>query len=199
MPSADTVNTGRQSGCPFCLARRRPRPDVGTRIILLDDFRAGMTGTVSRVDVDGLRRSAFLMIEDGAAPGIETIVDTERELFAPLGASEPLPNWLPPLSLGDAAILDEVAVWFCDRCSTSGVFAWDITSFYEVIRVCWLKRLPLTPAEVSAVLSAHGLPPEINLQAQKAFAEGTGLLVYTHGRRPIKKKRVAPLFELGRS
>lgn len=92
MRPADSVNAGRQSGCPFCLARHRPRPDVGTRIILLNDFRAGMTGTVSRVDVDGLRRSAFLMIEDGSESGIETVVDADRELFAPLGASEPLPT-----------------------------------------------------------------------------------------------------------
>jgi len=158
-----------------------------------------MTGTVSRVHVDGLSRSAFLMIEDGAGPGIETIVDTERDLVAPLGASEPLPTWLPPLCLRDAVVLDEVAIWFCDHCSKSGVFAWDITSFYEVIRVCWQKRLPLTPTEVCAVLSAHGLPAEFNLQAQKAFAEGIGLLVYTHGRRPTKKKRVKPLSELSGS
>ena len=190
-PGSAAALTGRKSGCPFCAARLGVKPDLGARIIVFNDFRAGMTGTVSTVDPDHrFPKTAFLMVADGDKPGGAQIIDTQRDLVAPLGPQASLPGWLPPLALRDAADLDEVAVWFCDRCSASGQFLWHRTSYYEVIRACWLKRFPLTPDEVCSVLCAHGLPSEFAAEAQRAFLEGTGLLVYTHGRRPIKKKRV---------
>jgi hypothetical protein len=185
------VLTGEKSGCPFCAARLSVKPDLGARIIVLNDFLAGMTGTVSNASLDHrFPETAFLVAADGDRPGTELVLNTKRNLVAPLGSQEPLPGWLPPLCLRDAAELDEVAVWFCDRCLMSGQFVWDRTSYYEVIRACWQKRFPLTPEEVCSVLCAHGLPPEFADEAQRAFLEGIGLLVYTHGRRPIKKKRV---------
>lgn len=192
-----TVLSGQKSGCPFCTARLAVKPDLGARIMVLNDFRAGMTGTVSNVDLDHrFPKTAFLMVADGDEPGVKQIVDTESNLVAPVGSPASLPGWFPPLGLRDAAELDEVAVWFCDQCSASGQFVWDRTSYYEVIRVCWQKRFPMTPDEVCSVLCAHGLPSELLADAQRAFLEGTELLVYTHGRRPIKKKRVKRL--LGR-
>jgi len=194
---SEAVLSGRKSGCPFCTARLGVKPDLGDRIIVLNDFRAGMTGTVSTVDLDHrFPKTAFLIVADGDEPGVEQIVNTERDLVAPLGSRAPLPAWLPPLALRDAAELDEVAVWFCGRCSASGQFVWDRTSYCEVIRACWQKRFPLTPDEVCSVLCAHGLPSEFAAEAQRAFLEGTELLVYTHGRRPIKKKRVKQLLGL---
>ncbi|MBU0507746.1 hypothetical protein KKH27_02765 [bacterium] len=165
--------------------------------MILNDFRAGMTGTVSNVDMDHrFPKTVFLMVADGDRPGVEQIVNTEHDLVAPVGSQVPLPGWLPPLALRDAAELDEVAVRFCDRCSTSGKFVWDRTSYYEVIRSCWQRRFPLTPDEVGSVLCAHGLSLEFVAEAHRAFLEGTGLLVYTHGRKPIKKKRVKRLLGL---
>ena len=194
MSNSLAVQIGRKSACPFCTARLGVKPKLGARIIILNDFRAGMTGTVSVADLDQrFPRTAFLMVADGDTPGTEQIVDTERDLVAPLGSPESLAAWLPPLALRDSAELDDVAVWFCDHCSTSGQFVWDRTAYYEVIRACWQRRFPLTPDEVSSVLCAHGLPVELAPEAQRAFLEGVGLLVYTHGWRPIKKKRVAPL------
>lgn len=197
MRDSAAVLTGQKSGCPFCSARRGAQPDLGARIIVLNDFRAGMSGTVSAVDLDDrFPKTAFLVVADGDKPGFEQIINTERDLVAPLGSEGTLPDWLPPLALRDAAELDEVALWFCDRCSASGQFVWDRTSYYEVIRACWQRRFPLTPDEVCSVLCAHGLPSEFAAEAQRAFLEGTGLLVYTHGRRPIKKKRVNRLLGL---
>jgi len=165
--------------------------------MILNDFRAGMTGTVSNVDLDyRFPKTAFFIVADGDRPGVEQIVDTERDLVTPVGSEALLPGWLPPLALRDAAELDEVTVWFCDRCSISGQFVWDRTFYYEVIKSCWQRRFPLTPDEVCSVLSAHGLPSEYAVEAHKAFLEGTGLLVYTHGRKPIKKKRVKQLLGL---
>ncbi|OGV71946.1 MAG: hypothetical protein A3K19_07560 [Lentisphaerae bacterium RIFOXYB12_FULL_65_16] len=76
--SAAVLN-GQRDACPFCVARLGAKPDCGARIILLNDFRAGMTGTVSRVDLDsGFPKTAFLMRADGDAPAVEQIIDTER-------------------------------------------------------------------------------------------------------------------------
>lgn len=197
MSSSPAVLIGQKSACPFCTARLGVKPRLGARIVVLNDFRAGMTGTVSAVDLDErFPKTAFLMVADGDSPGTEQIVNIERDLIAPLSSPDSLPGWLPPLTLRDAAELDDVAVWFCDRCSVSGQFVWDRTAHYEVIRVCWQRRFPLTPDEVCSVLAAHGLPAELAAEAQRAFLEGVGLLVYTHGRRPIKKKRVKPLLGL---
>ena len=162
--------------------------------MILNDFNAGMTGTIANVDLDDrFPKTAFLIAADGDRPGVEQIVNTEHDLVALIGSQVPLPSWLPPLALRDAAELDEVAVWFCDRCSASGQFVWDRTSFYEVIRLCWQRRFPLTPDEVWSVLCAHGMPSELVIESQRTFLEGTELLVYTHGRKAIKKKRVKQL------
>jgi len=191
------VLAGQRAGCPFCMARLCARPDAGTRVIVLNDFRAGMTGTVSRVDLDQrFPKTTFLMVADLDETGVEQIVNTEHDLIAPIGAGTPIPIWLPPLSLRDAAELDEIAVRFCDHCSVSGVFVWDRMSYYAVISGCWQRRLPLTPGEMCSVLSAHSMPAEFTAEAQRAFLEGMELLVYTHGRQPIKKKRVRRLLGL---
>lgn len=194
MSGSPAALIGRKSACPFCTARLGGNPKLGARVIVLNDFRAGMTGTVSAVDLDQrYPKTAFLMVADGDRPGTEQIVNTERDLVAPLSSPESLPAWLPPLALREAAELDDVAVWFSDRCLASGQFVWDRTAYYEVIRACWQRRFPLTPDEVCSVLCAHGLPAELAAEAQRAFLEGRELLVYAHGRRPIKKKRVKPL------
>jgi len=197
MQGSTAVLAGQKSNCPFCTARLGVKPDLGARIIILNDFRAGMTGTVSNADLDHrFPMTAFLLVADEDNPGVEQIVNTEHDLVAPVDSQTPLPSWLPPLALRDAAELDEVAVWFCDRCSASGQFVWDRTSYYEVIRFCWRRRFPLTPDEVCSVLCAHGLPLEFVVEANSRFFEGTELLVYTHGRKPIKKKRVKRLLGL---
>jgi hypothetical protein len=184
------ILSGRKSNCPFCIARLAGKPVAGARIMILNGFRAGMTGTVSDEDMDHrLPTTAFLMVADGDKPGVKQIVNMERDLVGPL-EPRPLPDWLPPLALPDAAELDEVAVWFCDRCLASQPIVWNRASYYEVIRFCWQKRFPLTPNEVCSVLLAHGLPTEFASETQRAFIEGIELLVYTHGRRAIKKKRV---------
>lgn len=91
--------------------------------MILNNFRAGMTGTVSNVDLDDrFPKTAFLMVADEDKPGVEQIVNTEHDLVAPVNSLAPLPDWLPPLALRDASELDEVAVRFCDRCSASGKF-----------------------------------------------------------------------------
>lgn len=193
MSGSPAALSGRKSACPFCTARFGVNLKLGARIVILNDFRAGMTGTVSAVNLDErFPGTAFLMVADGDMPETEQIVNIEHDLVALLDSSASLPAWLPPLSLRDAADLDDVAVWFCDRCSASGQFVWDRIAYYEVIRACWQRRFPLTPDEVCAVLYAHGLPAELGAEAQRAFLEGIGLLVYAHGRRPIKKKRLNP-------
>ena len=51
MQGSMAVLAGQKSDCPFCTARLGVKPDLGARIIILNDFRAGMTGTVSNADL----------------------------------------------------------------------------------------------------------------------------------------------------
>ena len=102
-------------------------------------------------------------------------------------------KWLPPLNLREAAELDEVVVTVCRRFLELGAGKWHRGAYYRLINHCWRKRLPLSEDEVWAILAAHGMPKKFEKEARRAYLEGTELLVYAHGRKPIKKKRVSPL------
>lgn len=162
--------------------------------MVLNGFRAGMVGSVSKTDLDArYPQTAFLMKADGDEPGVEHIVNTENDLAAPFDTQSVLPKWLPPLSLREAAEIDAVIVFFCDRCVLHGAWKWNREAFFEVIRVCWEKRFPLSNIEIWALLSAHGADPASEHEVKRMFTDGIELLVYARGRRPIKRKHVKPL------
>jgi len=130
---------------------------------------------------------------DGDRPGIEQIVSPKLDLFAVLDHTRHLPKWLPPLTLREAAELDEVVVTVCKRFQELGTGKWHRGAFYQLIDHCWRKRLPISEDEIWANLGAHGMPKKFEKQTRRSYLEGAELLVYTHGRKPIKKKRVSPL------
>lgn len=153
-----------------------------------------MVGSVSKSDLDArFPETVFLMKAVGDKPGAEQIVNTEHDLVVPFDDRVALPKWLPPLSLRDAAEIDAVIVWFSDRCLSQRKWKWDREAYFEIIRKCWEKRFPLTDSEIWALLSAHGADPCLEQEAKRMFTDGIELLVYTCGRRPIKRKRVKPL------
>jgi hypothetical protein len=163
-------------------------------VVLLDSFRAGRVGTVSNVDLDArFRPRTFLIKADGDDPGVEQIVNPQLDLFAVLNDSRRLPKWLPPLALREAADLDDVVIAVCDRFLELGAGKWHRAAFYRLVDHCWRKRLPLFDDEIWTLLAAHGMPKRFQKQARRSYLEGTELLVYSHGRKPIKKKRVSPL------
>jgi hypothetical protein len=163
-------------------------------VILLNGFRAGQAGIVSSVNLDArFHAGAFLIRADGDGPGIEQIVNPRLDLFAALDHTRRLPKWLPPLAMREAADLDEVVVTVCNRFLELGPGKWHRGVFYGLIYHCWRRRLPLSEDEIWKSLATHGMSKKFQKLACRAYLEGTELLVYAHGRKPIKKKRVSPL------
>jgi len=194
MYGENVIIAGRQAGCPFCLARGMQKPKVGDRVILLSNYRAGRKGTVSKVRLDKrYPKTTFLIRADGDEPNVEQIVNMDFDLCMLVKNNEPFPNWLPPLCLRECSELEEVVVAFCIANFFMGKWKWNQRAFWRVIHLVWSKRLPLAGDEIWQVVEAHGAPSSARTRVQRQFTEGTGLLVYTHGRPPIKKKRVAPM------
>lgn len=188
------IELGQRAGCPFCAARLERRPSLGQRIIILNGFRAGMVGTVSCVDLDsGYRVGTFLIKEDEDQANSQQIVNPELDLFTLHSPVESVAKWLPPLSMCEAAALDEIVVSVSSRFAEFEYDKWHPDTFYKLIDYCWRKRLPLSDAEIWAILAAHGIPNEFEKDARRSYVEGLELLVYSHGRKPIKKKRTPPL------
>ena len=194
MQTDSPAQIARRDGCPFCSARLAKRPKPGERVILLNGFRAGMVGTVSRVDMESrLPPATFLIKADGDRPGTEQIIHLNLDLFLVLSSRRRMPRWLPPLILREAAEVHEVVLIVCNRFAELGAAKWRPAIFYRLIEHCWRKRLPLTGDEIWELLVAHGMLNKFEKEARRLYIEGTELLVYTHGRKPINKKRITPL------
>ncbi len=189
---APGVEAGIDSGCPFCLARTAPLPNVGARIQILTDYRAGLMGAVVETRPSlPLGKGELLVQFDHDPPGIHCIVSLERDLVA-VNSEVPTPIWAPPISLREAAELDDVIVKFCR--SSFSLKSWKphVPTFYEVIRRVWHNRLPLEGTDMWSILEAHGVPQKYKKRLTELYQDGRDLLVYAIGRKPIKKKRIAP-------
>lgn len=181
------------AGCPFCTARRKRVLDVGARFRFLSGYFAGKTGTVVQ-EPDGYssRPHEMLAQMDDEPPHVQSGLNTDTYLVQILPAPKP-PTWAPPITMADAAPVDAAIVEFCQKSYLRRRWSLDWPAFYELIRVVWWNRLPLEPNELWAMMEAHGAPKNWESRLTKFFSMGRELLVHVGQRRPIKKKRVAPL------
>jgi hypothetical protein len=192
--SVPGVEAGIESGCLFCLARTASLPEVGTRIQILTGYRAGLTGRVVKTppSLPLRKEEPFLVQFDHDPPGVQHTVSLERDLIG-FNSKVPTPIWAPPISLRDAAELDNLIVKFCERTfSAKGSKPHLPTFYYEVIRHVWHNRLPLEGTDIWSILEAHGVPKKFKKRLTDLFQDGRDLLVYAIGREPIEKKRVVP-------
>jgi hypothetical protein len=113
------------------------------------------------------------------------------DIIEPIPAPEP-PSWAPPIELRSAAELDQTVVAFCDAGNVAGGWIVDLPAFFEVIRLIWSKRLPLSAGEMWAVLKAHGVPDDYEEEIAEFFQKGRDLLIYAVGKKPVKRYRVQP-------
>ena len=153
-----------------------------------------MVGTVSCVDLDARYSvGTFLVKEDEDQTNSQQIVNPELDLFAPHAPAESVAKWLPPLSMREAAALDEIVVSVCSRFAEPRYDKWHCSIFYKLISYCWQERLPLSGDDIWKILAAHGMSNEFEMDARRSYVEGTELLIFTHGRKSIKTKRISPL------
>jgi hypothetical protein len=181
------------SGCPFCTSYRIGIPEIGTRFRIISGSTTGATGTVVEWPKNCPEiQNEFIAQMDHDPPEWQTRVSIKREMIEKL-PSLPVPEWAPPLCLGDASELDKAVVKFCEESFNQGEWKVDWDSFNEVVRKVWNLRLPLEPNELWDVLNAHGVPERSKRELIEFYEKGRKLLIYSVGRRPIKKKRVKPL------
>jgi len=112
-----------------------------------------------------------------------------HELYGKLPLHPPA-NWLPPLSMRHAFIVDELAVWACGEALTTGNYVWNDTIIDECIRTVWQTRIPISVDELVAVFASHGLPTILHDRLAAKFYDGIRLLRWAVGRSAIKKNRL---------
>jgi hypothetical protein len=186
--SSTAATAGAAAGCPFCRSRGAPIPTPGEQILFLQGSRAGLLVHVSdcpnTVDYGG-----FLVEGEDSLRHTLSRVALERDLFATLPLS-PLPGWVPPLDLRDAFVIDELAVWFCNRGLASERFHWKRDDILVVVQAIWQRRIPLEPGELSAAMLAHGLPPDRQEELEDYYEFGIKAAVAVAGRRAVRKRRL---------
>ncbi len=154
------------AGCIFCKARVADRGSITGPYAVLSGYAAGdVRATESH------HTGAYELIG-----------------YLPLGWP---PDWFPALSIRDAFVVDELAVWFASRGLSSPQFVWRDADFDEIIRTIWEKRIPVTTDEIVEILAAHAVPTIFHARARDRFDTGLRLLVWTKSRPPIKSRRLA--------
>jgi len=166
-------------------------PQVGVRFRKLSGIDIGRVGTVLESPAPPpLPSLEFLARMDGDPPEVQMRI-LPRDIVEPFPFSEP-PEWAAPISLADASDLDTIVVDFCNAGRSRNGWNIHCEVFYRVISSIWRMRIPITPNELWRVLHAHGVPDTFEIEIIDFFSKGRDLLVCTHGRKPIKKKRVEP-------
>ena len=189
-PLSYAAAAGRDGGCPMCMASATSRPGIGDRVLLLNGSRSGMYGPVVSTDLPGFPQGAFLIQAAGDPPNVQQIVDHRLSLYILDDDAFRLPDWFPPFAVSECVDLHAVVVNFVNACHSLPRWNWSRERFQAVIRYAWFKRLPVEPPEVWQMLRAHGVPSRHKATAVRLFIEGTELLTYAVGKRPIKRKRL---------
>lgn len=121
-------------------------------------------------------------------PEVEIRLIREINLTIPLAMLE-MPLFLPSLSLRNCFILEELCNWFCSSSMVGGGFHWQDDRVIELARTCWEKRLPITAAELSKMLIAHGMPNFRQERFEDRFSFAISTLIAAKRRPAIKKLR----------
>ena len=184
---------GYLSGCIFCASFRIAIPEIGTRFRVISEYSAGAIGTVIEWHKEiPMIENEFMAQFDDNTPEFQTRVSLRRQMIQIFPVA-PTPAWAPPLCLEDASHLDEIIVYFCEKSFLRGKWKTDWSAYNKLITTIWHYRLPLEPNELWFVLQAHGVPEKSRKSLLDFYEKGRNLLIYSHRRNPIKKKRVVPL------
>jgi hypothetical protein len=185
------ISDGIGAGCPFCIAKRDRQPSIGQRILFLTSGDAGQFGTCVEDKHNSIRFDQFLVKMDyEVEKGGTRVVTLAYDLFS----IEPLPSapvWMPSLSIADALAVHEYMLQGIDNHLQLNDPA-DLSNLcYPIVSGCWSRRFPLTAEEILAMLQAHYCP--VDKQFCQLYTFGIELLVRTHGKPAIKRKRMKPL------
>ena len=184
----EAIKAGISNGCPFCKGRTIDRPNPGTKIKILSGRYSGWNGVVLPVEQWWSGSSFSIKFEDDRRESPH-LVYSDSEQFTAEPFNLP-PQWLPPLSIDDLAFLDEAIVRMITALRKQDKWSWRDVEFQVLITMCWHRRLPIDGDQVWEVCNAHGMPKRFRRRFVEMFNFGIGLLVISHGRPPIKRRRV---------
>lgn len=193
------VASGEASGCPFCLARRRPPPKLGQRVRVFTDYGAVFTGEVVPLpeSLKGKLREVIAVHID-TEPAEDSHLVYLRQALVEILPPVPMPLWAPPLSLQDTAELERFVIDFCCESYRGHVWKASWSAFYYLTVRVWRRRFPITGEELWAVLQAHSIPARLHKRLVQLFHDGREILICAEGRKPIKKNRVPRIKTLTR-
>jgi hypothetical protein len=181
---------GIRSGCPFCKGRSIASVSTGDRIVFLKGMHSGQEATVS--NEKGLSDDEFLVRFDFRPPGEEKRVSYTREEFAFAPIVQP-PTWLCELSIDDLCAIENAAVNFVVKTASNRRVVWSAENLLSPISTVWRRRLPATGSDLWPTFQSHGVSPNQRATFCRYFDFGIQLLISTHGRPAIKKKRAKPM------
>lgn len=182
------VSAGIASHCPFCRGRVLSEPAPGSRIQMLSGSRASWIGTVAS-KTTWWGGDEFCVRFDHEPREVLQRILIKHDQFAlePIGAA---PQWLLPLSTDDLAFVDEAVIRLCTALFQKGKWRWRDAELYALIEMLWSRRLPVQGKGVWETCAAHGIPQNYKNRFVRTFDFGAGLLVYSRGRPPIKRRHV---------
>ncbi len=182
------TEAGAAHDCPFCQGRMITETFSGERILFLNGMRAGHSGTVSP-DTSPIE-GEFLVHMDGDPDKTLWRVSYSRDQFV-RGPLRFVPSWMCSLSINELCALEDAALRSTLRAFELGMRTVEVAQ--SLAAVAWRRRLPINGAQLWAMLEAHGFDDSWKSEFCQLFDFGFSLLVGTHGRRPIKKKKVKPM------
>ncbi len=171
------------NGCPFCIARLAPAPEIGQRAVLINGSNSGRIVEVSEAFASLRWTGRFL---DPVGDHVSETGGSDAYLLAPLPF---LPvDWLPHLSIRESFWLDQLAVEMCQTGLSTGNFVWRDEYAVEFAGAVWELRSPVTADEAISCLAAHGLPSIFHDRFADVFDISLKALVSARG-RPCQKNR----------
>lgn len=184
---------GKKSGCPFCLARGSEVPEIDAQIFVLNGSEAGQTFWVDKTKNE-IDSQGWHARHQGAMTNTLTRQTLEWTLFQKFPLSV-VPEWWPPFGVAHSFLVDEIAVWLCNKCFIGESFLAPTDQMAMACAVLWDKKIAITPEELSIVLVAHGMPVDFRRNAEVLFSVGTAALRLGCGKRPVQKWRSVGLLQ----
>ena len=184
------TEAGAAHNCPFCQGRMISETSSGERLFFLNGMRAGRYGTVSSEPSPIEEEFLVHMDEDHDETLWRVSYCRDQFVRAPL---QFVPGRMCPLSINDLCALEDAAIRSTFRAFELGVRTIRVEVAQSLAAVAWGRRLPINGAQLWAMLEVHGFDDSWKSEFCQLFEFGFSLLVATHGRRPIKKKKVKPM------
>lgn len=190
---AKGIDAGSAEECPFCKARGETKFPIGSHVVLMNGCKAGISGTTidGRPQVYGDKIAVRLDEEFCHGPGFH-VFNLQVDLLC-VDTNLSTPQWLSPLSTDDLVYVDEAVLRSLGDIDCFNSSNLRPESLFPIIGAIWNRRLPVRGDDLAETLIMHGFPAGQRRRLVNSINFGLDLLVWSHGRSPIKRRRMPPM------